>query len=45
VYTESDWTDLSGTETVGAYEQSKTFAEKAAWKFMKDLKGLRRTLY
>lgn len=33
-YTENDWTDVTA---VGAYEKSKTLAEKAAWDFHKSL--------
>ncbi|KAJ5492784.1 hypothetical protein N7539_001530 [Penicillium diatomitis] len=32
-FTEEDWTDLSGPG-VGAYEKSKTIAERAAWDFI-----------
>ena len=31
VYTEDDWTDIN---TVGAYEKSKTLAERAAWDYL-----------
>ena len=34
-YDESDWTQLS--DEVGAYEKSKTIAERAAWDFVDDL--------
>lgn len=34
-YDESDWSELS--DDVGAYEQSKTIAERAAWAFMDTL--------
>lgn len=33
VYTESDWTDVNDP-TVGAYEKSKTIAERAVWDFV-----------
>lgn len=33
-YTERDWSDLS--RPMGAYEKSKTLAERAAWNFVKD---------
>ena len=33
VYTESDWTDVDLPD-VGAYERSKTLAERAAWQFV-----------
>ena len=33
-FSEKDWTDVS---FAGAYEKSKTLAEKAAWDFIKDL--------
>ncbi len=35
VYDEDDWSQLS--DGVGAYEKSKTLAEKAAWAFVDDL--------
>jgi dihydroflavonol-4-reductase len=34
IYTENDWTDVTA---VGAYEKSKTLAEKAAWEFLHSL--------
>ena len=34
IYTEDDWTDVTA---VGAYEKSKTLAEKAAWEFVHSL--------
>jgi dihydroflavonol-4-reductase len=34
-YDESDWSEL--TDEVGAYEKSKTIAERAAWDFVKGL--------
>ena len=34
IYTENDWTDV---KAVGAYEKSKTLAEKAAWDYMHSL--------
>ena len=36
VYTEEDWTDIK-MKDAGAYNKSKTLAEKAAWDFMKNL--------
>jgi dihydroflavonol-4-reductase len=33
-FSEKDWTDVS---IAGAYEKSKTLAEKAAWDFIKEL--------
>lgn len=38
LYTEEDWTDLSG-EGVTAYGKSKTLAEQAAWNFIKQEGG------
>jgi len=37
IFDESFWSDLSGS--MGAYEQSKTIAERAAWDFMDTLSG------
>jgi nucleoside-diphosphate-sugar epimerase len=37
LFDENDWSDLSGK--MGAYERSKTVAEKAAWDFMEDVKA------
>ena len=34
-YDETSWTTLNGPEPVPAYSQSKTFAEQAAWDFVK----------
>ncbi|MEL6365257.1 MAG: aldehyde reductase [Pseudomonadota bacterium] len=34
VFTEDDWSDPDGPAHIGAYEKSKTFAERAAWEFM-----------
>ncbi|MEO1088488.1 MAG: NAD-dependent epimerase/dehydratase family protein, partial [Acidobacteriota bacterium] len=36
-YDESDWTEIS--DEVGAYEQSKTLAERAAWDYMEGVEG------
>ena len=33
VFDESDWSDVNGPR-IGAYEKSKTLAERAAWEFM-----------
>ncbi|XP_065840963.1 uncharacterized protein [Oscarella lobularis] len=37
VYTSDDWTDVDGP--CAPYEQSKTIAEKAAWKFVQNLEA------
>jgi nucleoside-diphosphate-sugar epimerase len=37
-FNESSWTDLS-SKKMGAYERSKTIAERAAWDFMDSLDG------
>ena len=36
-FDENDWSDLQGK--IGAYSKSKTLAERAAWDFVKNLKG------
>jgi dihydroflavonol-4-reductase len=36
VFTEDDWSDVDGPH-IGAYEKSKTLAERAAWDFMSSL--------
>jgi nucleoside-diphosphate-sugar epimerase len=36
VFTEDDWSDVT-SPTIGAYEKSKTLAERAAWEFMGSL--------
>jgi nucleoside-diphosphate-sugar epimerase len=36
VFTEVDWSNVDGPR-IGAYEQSKTIAERAAWEFMASL--------
>lgn len=36
VFTEDDWSNVDGPN-IGAYEQSKTIAERAAWEFMDSL--------
>lgn len=38
VYTEADWTEVEGEKGrgVGAYQKSKTMAERAAWGFMRE---------
>jgi dihydroflavonol-4-reductase len=36
VFTEDDWSDVNGPH-IGAYEKSKTLAERAAWDFMTSL--------
>jgi nucleoside-diphosphate-sugar epimerase len=33
-YTETQWSDLTGTREVAAYPKSKTLAERAAWDFI-----------
>jgi dihydroflavonol-4-reductase len=40
VYDEGDWSEL--TAEVGAYEKSKTLAERAAWEFVAELPGEQR---
>jgi nucleoside-diphosphate-sugar epimerase len=37
VFTEADWSNLKG-ERIGAYDKSKTIAERAAWDFMETIK-------
>jgi nucleoside-diphosphate-sugar epimerase len=37
-FTESDWSNLDGAR-IGAYDKSKTIAERSAWDFMKSLTG------
>lgn len=34
MFTEADWTDLSGGEPVAPYPKSKTLAERAAWDYV-----------
>lgn len=36
VFTEKDWTPSNDAKNVGAYARSKTIAEEAAWKYVKD---------
>ena len=43
VFTEADWSDPDDPR-IGAYEQSKTIAERAAWAFMDDEAGDRMEL-
>jgi nucleoside-diphosphate-sugar epimerase len=42
IYTEDDWNpvtaETAGSNSVVAYLASKTFAEKAAWEYIKDNK-------
>lgn len=38
VFTEEDWTNVD-SEKVLPYSRSKTEAEKAAWDFVRNLKG------
>ena len=38
VFTESDWSNLNG-DRIGAYDKSKTIAERAAWDFMESVTG------
>jgi nucleoside-diphosphate-sugar epimerase len=37
-FTEADWSNLDGPR-IGAYDKSKTIAERAAWDFMASLEG------
>ena len=37
VFTESDWSNLNG-KRIGAYDKSKTIAERSAWDFMESIK-------
>lgn len=39
VYSEEDWTNTETDSSVPTYQKAKTLAEKAAWDFVKDLKG------
>jgi nucleoside-diphosphate-sugar epimerase len=38
VFTEDDWSNLDGAR-IGAYDKSKTIAERASWDFMASVKG------
>jgi dihydroflavonol-4-reductase len=38
VFTEDDWSNLDG-ERIGAYDKSKTIAERASWDYMESVKG------
>ena len=38
VFTEQDWSNLNG-ERIGAYDKSKTIAERAAWDYMESVKA------
>jgi len=38
VFTEDDWSNLEGPR-IGAYDKSKTIAERASWEFMESLSG------
>jgi nucleoside-diphosphate-sugar epimerase len=38
LFTEADWSNLDGPR-IGAYDKSKTIAERAAWQFMDGVKG------
>ncbi len=38
LFTEADWSNLDGPR-IGAYDKSKTIAERAAWEFMDGVKG------
>jgi dihydroflavonol-4-reductase len=38
VFTEDDWSNLSG-KRIGAYDKSKTIAERASWDFMESASG------
>src|SRR5579863_10360757 len=37
-FTEADWSNLDGVR-IGAYDKSKTIAERAAWEYMDSVKG------
>jgi len=37
-FTEADWSNLDGPR-IGAYDKSKTIAERAAWEYMESVKG------
>jgi dihydroflavonol-4-reductase len=37
-FTEADWSNLDG-ERIGAYDKSKTIAERAAWEYMASIHG------
>lgn len=37
-FTEADWSNVDD-KRIGAYEKSKTLAERAAWDFMRDVQG------
>lgn len=39
VFTEDDWSNLDGPR-IGAYDKSKTIAERAAWAYMDTLRGV-----
>jgi nucleoside-diphosphate-sugar epimerase len=38
LFTEADWTNLNG-DRIGAYDKSKTIAERAAWDYMESVEG------
>jgi dihydroflavonol-4-reductase len=38
LFTEADWSNLDG-DRIGAYDKSKTIAERAAWDYMESVKG------
>ena len=38
VFTEADWSNLDGAR-IGAYDKSKTIAERASWDYMESVKG------
>ncbi len=38
LFTEADWSNLNG-DRIGAYDKSKTIAERAAWQYMESVKG------
>jgi nucleoside-diphosphate-sugar epimerase len=38
VFTEADWSNLNG-DRIGAYDKSKTIAERAAWDYIESVKG------
>ena len=39
VFTEDDWSNLDG-QRIGAYDKSKTIAERAAWAYLATVKGI-----
>jgi hypothetical protein len=39
IFDENDWTNLDSTDVTN-YPRSKTLAERAAWDYVKDIKGI-----